>query len=118
MLPEVSTKTSENNDTSVKTQTTDIGEATAEDASVLPPIPNASVTPAPKGKGKGKAKAKVEEHEDDSDEDANALPTPFTPSINKVLNTTSVVTSGLPPLPQGLTVAALKTRLNSKNKVK
>ena len=98
---------------------TDVQTAIPEDASVIPPIPKAPVTPAPKTNGKRKAKArKDDEDEDNSDNDADVLPTPFTPSINKVLNAQSGSPSDLPPLPQGLTVATLKSRLNSKNKVK
>ncbi|KAF7793830.1 hypothetical protein EIP86_004951 [Pleurotus ostreatoroseus] len=98
---------------------TDVQTAVPEDASVIPPIPKAPVTPAPKTNGKRKAKARKDDgDEDNSDNDADVLPTPFTPSINKVLNAQSGSPSDLPPLPQGLTVATLKSRLNSKNKVK
>jgi DNA-3-methyladenine glycosylase II len=45
-----------------------------------------------------------------------SMPTPFTPSINKTLN--SVKGSNVPPLPDGLSVAILKSRLDPKKKVK
>jgi len=46
-----------------------------------------------------------------------APPTPFTPSINTTLNK-SFPEKQATPLPEGLTVAVLKSRLDSKKKVK
>ena len=73
--------------------------------------------PAPKKKGKSNAA-------DGGGTEADtgmALPPAFTPSINKTLNmlgNTDEVLFQLPPLPEGLTVAQMKTRLNGKNKIK
>lgn len=58
----------------------------------------------------------------DEDEEPDALPMPFTPSINKTLSMI-VTKSGEPvqppePLPVGMTVAMLKGRLDPKKKVK
>ena len=97
-------------------------------ASVIPPAPVIPVTPVtkpvaaakPKAKGKGRKKAKADssDEETDSDDGAGVLPTPFTPSINKILTEPAVTSKKLPTLPDGLTVAKLKSRLDSKNKVK
>lgn len=46
-----------------------------------------------------------------------SMPIPFTPSINKTLNAVKKG-SNLPPLPEGLTVSILKSRLDRKKKVK
>ena len=107
------------------------GEAAPEDTSVFPPAPVIPVTPVAKsavavrskGKGKGGKKAKkaadTSDEGTDSDDDAGVLPTPFTPSINKILaGDVASGSSKLPSLPEGLTVAKLKSRLDSKNKIK
>ena len=52
----------------------------------------------------------------DEDIDLPAVPPPFTPSIHKTLNR-STATEPL-PLPEGLTVAMLKSRLEGKKKIK
>lgn len=52
----------------------------------------------------------------DSDDD-DVLPTPFTPSIKKTLNAVPS-TMDIPPLPKGLTVSQLRTRLEKKTKIK
>ncbi|KAI0355656.1 DNA glycosylase [Trametes cingulata] len=85
------------------------------DASSIPPAPDSLLVPTPTVKGKGKAG-------DDSAPavgPAMALPEPFTPSINKTLNmkTTSTGEGGEykpPPLPEGVTVALMKSRLSGK----
>lgn len=94
-------------------------ESAPEDTSAILPAPTAPVTPAPKrnGKGKGKGKKKVQEDSDDTEDEAGVLPTPFTPSINKILAKSSDG-SPEPPLPEGLTVGTLKSRLDGKKKIK
>ncbi|KIP11632.1 hypothetical protein PHLGIDRAFT_63560 [Phlebiopsis gigantea 11061_1 CR5-6] len=81
------------------------------DEDTLPVLTEAgalSVAPAPRGKGKKAA---------DADADgAGVLPPAFTPSINRTLN--MVPRTAVPPLPRGLTVAQLKTRLEKKTKIK
>ncbi|GJE94973.1 DNA glycosylase [Phanerochaete sordida] len=77
--------------------------ASAADASAAPP--------APKGR-KGKKAAKA------ADADAgSALPTPFTPSIHKILHAVPR-DAAVAPLPKGLTAAQLRTRLEKKTKIK
>jgi DNA-3-methyladenine glycosylase II len=76
------------------------GQETSEapgDASAVPPVP--------------KQEAK--------DREENLLPPTLTPSVNKILHPSASESSFKPPaLPAGLTVASLKSRMNSKNKVK
>ena len=72
---------------------------------------------------KGKAKAKATASEDvalqNSAKEDGVLPTPFTPSINKTLNMFATTrTVPVPPLPKGLTVGNLRTRLEKKTKIK
>ena len=62
-------------------------------------------------KGKGK-----KGQSNGGEEDAAVFPPAFTPSINKTLN--MVPKTAIPPLPKGLTIAQLKTRLEKKTKVK
>ena len=87
------------------------------DEDTLPVLTEAGasfVLPAPtatKVKGKDKGKTAAEEAEE-----ASLLPPAFTPSINKTLN--MLPKTAVPPLPQGLTVAQLKTRLEKKTKIK
>ncbi|OSD06705.1 DNA glycosylase [Trametes coccinea BRFM310] len=89
--------------------------AATPDASSVLPIPDAPLAPNSAMKGKGKA----------GDESLpvapamSALPDPFTPSINKTLNMTANLTGEdgeyvPPPLPEGLTVAQMKSRLSGK----
>lgn len=69
-----------------------------------------------KTKGKGKSKKSTN---DDIQE--NVLPTPFTPSVNKILNsrTDSLGEPVEPPsLPIGMTVTSLRARLDPKKKTK
>lgn len=87
------------------------------DASSAPPAPAPAetvlpATPARKHAAQGGAT-------DDKDDGAgvNVLPTPFTPSIQKTLRAVPE-TLAVPPLPQGLTVAQLRTRLEKKTKIK
>ncbi|PSR73343.1 hypothetical protein PHLCEN_2v10808 [Hermanssonia centrifuga] len=79
-------------------------EPIAQGVSSVPPAPGLPVTPALPRKG--------------VHNEADILPTPFTPSINKVLTMNSRVSDEILPLPEGLTVAALKTRLDTKKKIK
>lgn len=80
-----------------ETSTPDIGDASAEPTAatsvIIPPR-----TPTKKKK----------------EDTGLPIPPPFTPSINRVLNAPVQPT----PLPAGLTVAQLRSRLNGKNKVK
>ena len=106
----------------------DVLPVLAPDGSSVPPAPapGAATVPkaAAKGRGKAKAKANGKEKETEKEEaDAGVLPPPFTPSINKTLNmlgNPDEVGIGFqaPPLPEGLTVAQMKTRLTGKNKIK
>jgi DNA-3-methyladenine glycosylase II len=70
----------------------------ADVSSVLP-----AATPHRKGKSKGSQ--------------LPSMPTPFTPSINKILHTNANGNSS-PPLPEGLSVEVLKSRLEGKKKIK
>ncbi|OCH95080.1 DNA glycosylase [Obba rivulosa] len=84
--------------------------ALSPDASSTLPAPEVPSTPA---KGKGKRAT--------DDEPAAAMPTPFTPSINKTLNMYAggaVNAPPPPPLPEGLTPGALRSRLDGKKKIK
>ncbi|KAJ3529786.1 hypothetical protein NM688_g7806 [Phlebia brevispora] len=103
--------------TSKKSATSGANDAEAsqtvpEDASVIPPAPNVPMTPGPN------RNSEVDKEDTDTDEETNPMPTPFTPSINKILNKKSGLTSDPPRLPEGMTVNTLKSRLNTKNKVK
>jgi DNA-3-methyladenine glycosylase II len=70
------------------------------DAPSVPPAPSLLTTPR-KDKGKW--------------DELPSLPTPFTPSINKTLGEPN----SLPvPLPEGLSVVILKSRLDGKKKIK
>lgn len=53
---------------------------------------------------------------EDEDVDLPAVPPPFTPSIHKTLNRPT--STGRLPLPEGLTVATLKSRLEGKKKIR
>ncbi|KAI0780010.1 DNA glycosylase [Fomes fomentarius] len=88
--------------------------AATPDASSLPPAPDAlaAVPSTPKKKGKGKGA-------EEPVEAGMALPTPFTPSINRTLNMLGKpdghkAAVNVPPLPEGLTVAQMKARLTGK----
>ena len=90
--------------------------ASTPDASSIPPAPTPS-TPNKKGKGKEKAAPAL------AADAGLALPDAFTPSINKTLNMlggpdAAESTINVPPLPAGLTVAQMKTRLGGKAKIK
>ena len=82
--------------------------AADDDEDTLPVLTEAGASSA-RSKGKGKTKKAIDEPE-------SVLPPAFTPSINKTLN--MVPKTAVPPLPQGLTVAQLKTRLEKKTKIK
>ena len=70
-----------------------------------------SVPPAPSGLAKTPAQGKS----DDDESNGMALPTPFTPSINKTLNLVATSSDFTPPpLPEGLTPGLLKSRLQGK----
>ncbi|KAI1794193.1 DNA glycosylase [Ganoderma leucocontextum] len=91
--------------------------AATPDESALPPVPVALAPPAPKQKGKAKAANGAGAEADTG----MVLPPAFTPSINKTLNMLGKPDEVLfqpPPLPEGLTVAQMKTRMNGKNKIK
>ncbi|KAI0930616.1 hypothetical protein AcV5_007284 [Taiwanofungus camphoratus] len=86
------------------------------DVSSIPPAPALPKTPAPKGKGKGRSKVSDEDEEDGGG--ATVLPMPFTPSINKTLYMIVNQNGAPPPLPEGLSPAILKGRLEGKKKIK
>lgn len=87
------------------------------DVSSVLPAPTLPETPAPTN-GKGKNKSAVSKDGDsDTEDEAGVLPTPFTPSINKTLKMVPA-SKTIAPLPPGLTVAELKSRLEKKKKVK
>jgi DNA-3-methyladenine glycosylase II len=83
-------------------------EITAYDASSVPPGP-VSVSPLKDSRNAGE--------EVGIQAELASLPTPFTPSINRTLNAAKG-SNGLPPLPDGLTVAILRSRLDPKKKIK
>ncbi|KAL0072365.1 hypothetical protein AAF712_000128 [Marasmius tenuissimus] len=80
-------------------------ETPPADLSSLPPAPE-----TPKRKNKTKKK--------NNDEEAGPIPPPFTPSIEKALRKPGGEGDLLPPLPEGLSVSVLKTRLDGKKKIK
>ncbi|KAF5385910.1 hypothetical protein D9615_002511 [Tricholomella constricta] len=56
---------------------------------------------------------------EDNDDEIPSMPSAFTPSITKTLNKTGVDEGSIPiPLPDGLTVEVLKSRLDGKKKIK
>ena len=82
--------------------------ATTPDVSSVPPVP---MTPK---QGNGD-----DGMDDEGSPSVPAGPPPaFTPSINRTLNKTLPPAYKPPPLPAGLTVQTLQTRLSGKNKVK
>lgn len=92
---------------------TQSARASTPDASSILPAPATGPTTPAKHKGKSK-------NSRDTQDDGAVLPTPFTPSINKTLNIAArdVLLQPPPPLPEGLTPAILRSRLNGKNKIK
>ncbi|KAL6310439.1 DNA glycosylase [Sparassis latifolia] len=105
---------SANGNTETLPSTTGASRALSPDASSVLPAPALPQTPVRNGKGKAKAS-----EGDDSDDSATVLPPPFTPSINKTLH--SLNANGeppSPPLPEGLTPAVMKSRLDGKKKIK
>ncbi|KAH9935612.1 DNA glycosylase [Fomitopsis serialis] len=85
--------------------------ALTPDLSSMLPAPSAlPETPVEKGATKGKSQARP------NDEDSgNPLPTPFTPSINNILNKAATAADfAPPPLPEGLTAGVLRSRLQGK----
>jgi DNA-3-methyladenine glycosylase II len=82
-------------------------EITADDVSSVPPGP-ASASPPKDGRN--------QTEEVSAQAELASMPTPFTPSINRTLN--AVKGSNPPPLPDGLTVNILKSRLDPKKKIK
>ncbi|TCD59784.1 hypothetical protein EIP91_011467, partial [Steccherinum ochraceum] len=95
--------------------------ASSQDPDVLPSLggytEESSIPPAPvatSGDGDGPSKAEATE--------ADALPIPFTPSIDKTLTMKVTKTGQLvqppAPLPVGMTIPMLKGRLDPKKKVK
>lgn len=82
--------------------------AVTPDLSSVPPAPLPS-TPVRKGLGSGGTEI---------DMDLPGPPPMFTPSINRTLNKSLPTQYHAPALPEGLTVAELKARLDGKKKVK
>jgi DNA-3-methyladenine glycosylase II len=82
-------------------------EITADDVSSVPPGP-VSVSPLKDSRNAAE--------EVGSQAELASMPTPFTPSINRTLN--GIKGSNPPPLPDGLTVNILKSRLDPKKKIK
>lgn len=99
----------------------DKARATTPDASSVPPAPDTLLPSTPKKKGKGQAVDGTAGAQPDT---SMGLPEPFTPSINRTLNMLGKPDEvggaevKVPPLPEGLTVAQMKTRLSGKNKIK
>ncbi|KAI0743612.1 DNA glycosylase [Daedaleopsis nitida] len=96
-----------------------VARAATPDVSSLPPALDALLPSTPKKRGKGKATAGDSAAEKEPVESGMALPQPFTPSINRTLNMLGKAEEGettakVPPLPEGLTVAQMKTRLSGK----
>ena len=83
-------------------------------------------TSIPRAPASASASASTSPEKEGSGEAAGAglpLPVAFTPSINKTLNMLGDPDAAetmiqVPPLPEGLTVAQMKTRLNGKAKIK
>ncbi|OBZ68024.1 DNA-3-methyladenine glycosylase 1 [Grifola frondosa] len=89
------------------------------DVSAILPAPVLPATPVRRNNRAGKGKAKAEENSDEAEDEAMALPPPFTPSINKTLNMFASTDEFKPvPLPEGLSAAVLKSRLDGKKKIK
>lgn len=84
-----------------------------EGVSSVPPAPGKVPKTAPKGKGKKKATVTAATQEEE--EEAGILPAP-TSSIDEALNMPP--TTPVSPLPKGVTVAQLRTRLQKKEKIK
>ncbi|KAI0675117.1 DNA glycosylase [Trametes maxima] len=90
-----------------------VPRAATPDASSIPPAPESLLAPPSGQKGKEKA----EEEPPLEAGSGMALPDPFTPSINKTLNMKTAGEGGEylpPPLPEGLTLATMKSRLSGK----
>ncbi|KAH8119591.1 DNA glycosylase [Phellopilus nigrolimitatus] len=82
--------------------------ALTPDASTFPPAP---VTPVRKNGTRGSGT-------DADDVDIPAPPPAFTPSINRTLNKVLPTKYHPPPLPEGMTISDLQSRLEGKKKVK
>lgn len=85
--------------------------ALTPDLSSILPVPSAlPETPVERATTKGKSQARP-----DNEDSGNPLPTPFTPSINNVLNMAATAADfAPPPLPEGLTAGVLRSRLQGK----
>ena len=95
--------------------------ANVDDASAIPPAPALPMTPVAnsrKVKAKGRNQKTAETAESDESDDEGVLPTPFTPSIYKVLKPDPETLANLPPLPCGLTVDTIRRRLSYNDKMK
>ncbi len=90
--------------------------ATTPDLSSLPPVdlPSTPVTPV-HGQTRNEGDAEMEVGEG---LEIAAPPPAFTPSINRTLNKTLPSQYTAAPLPAGLTIQELKTRLTGKKKIK
>ena len=95
----------------------DVLPTIAEDATGSQSQPRAltpdlsSVPPAPSGLAETHIQSKL----GDGEGSGMALPTPFTPSINKTLNLVATSSDfAPPPLPEGVTAGLLKSRLQGK----
>ncbi|KAJ3484709.1 hypothetical protein NLI96_g5449 [Meripilus lineatus] len=102
------------------TNTTTVAQASASaeevevDEDTLPVLGQVAA-PSKKSNGKGKKSASSK------DSQLDPLPTPFTPSVNKILNARSYSSGESyepPPLPRGLTVSMLRGRLMARKKMK
>lgn len=100
-------------DIAAKTENAQQKRAVTPDASSIPPapIPTTPKTPVRGRRNNGS--------DDGRDDPAMTAPPPaFTPSINRTLNKVLPVQYHPPPLPEGLSVKELQTRLDGKKKIK
>lgn len=103
---------------STQESTQNAQRATTPDLSSLPPValPSTPVTPV---RGGGRTKSGGDEDADVGEGMEIAAPPPaFTPSINRTLNKALPPQYAAQPLPAGLTIPELKTRLTGKKKIK
>lgn len=100
-------------DIATKTENAQQKRAVTPDASTIPPAP---IPTTPKTPIRGRRNNGSDDGRDDLD--MPAPPPAFTPSINRTLNKALPVQYHPPPLPEGLSVKELQTRLDGKKKIK
>ncbi|KLO19484.1 DNA glycosylase [Schizopora paradoxa] len=104
-------------DPSTQESTQNSQRATTPDISSLPPIPLSADPVTPIRGGRSIQGADVDD-EASARMDIAAPPPAFTPSINRTLNKPLPPQYTAAPLPAGLTIPELKTRLTGKKKIK